>query len=130
MDWGKFALLVIVVTALAVLGSAGMFRVMKKAGIKPTGSFTKYIYDNVSGERDSRTGNHRRWFYSKKGGKRQLEITQTRGGLTMEFYTEDGVILQQWHSGDPQSFTVEIPPGKKVYYRTQMTHFSGSICFR
>lgn len=122
--------MIAIVLALAVLGSGAIFWCMKKAGIKPTGSFQKYFYDNMTCTRDTRTGNHRRWHYSKKGSKRSIAVTQTRGLLELEFYTEDGEVIKHWRTGDAPEFELDLPPGKKVYQRWRMTHFSGSVTFR
>ena len=70
-----------------------------------------------------------RW-YSKKGGKLSVELTHTRGTMVLEFYTEDDRVLQRWEPGDPLAFTVELPPKTEVWWRADMNHFSGSICFR
>ena len=90
MDWGEAAFLMAFCVTLLVLGSAGMFWLMKKAGIQPMRYYKKLFYDNVTSSRDSRTGNHRTYWKSKKGGKLSLEIEQTRGTMTLEFYTEIG----------------------------------------
>lgn len=129
MDWGEFALLVTVTVTLTLLGGAGMFWMMKKAGIKPPRYYEKEFYDNVTSARDSRTGSHRTCWKSKKGGKLALEIEQTRGTLTLEFYTESGRVLRRWQTGDPKGLTAELPAGEKVYRRMEMNHFSGSIAF-
>lgn len=101
----------------------------KKAGIKSgMGYYEKLFYDNCSGLRD--TGRrHKHCHYSKKGGKFPIEVTCTRGTLLLEFYTEDGQVLQSWQNGDPAVITVELPPKKRVYRRMRMEHFSGSIAF-
>lgn len=129
MDWGEAAFLMAFCVTLLVLGSAGMFWLMKKAGIQPMRYYKKLFYDNVTSSRDSRTGNHRTCWKSKKGGKLSLEIEQTRGTLTLEFYTESGRVLQRWQTGDPKGLTVELPAGEKVFQRMEMNHFSGSISF-
>ena len=129
MDWRGTVFLTAFCVMLLVLGSAGMFWLMKKAGIQPMRYYKKLFYDNVTSSRDSRTGNHRTYWKSKKGGKLSLEIEQTRGTLTLEFYTESGRVLQRWQTGDPKGLTVELPAGEKVFQRMEMNHFSGSISF-
>ena len=129
MDWRGTVFLTAFCVTLLVLGSAGMFWLMKKAGIQPMRYYKKLFYDNVTSSRDSRTGNHRTYWKSKKGGKLSLEIEQTRGILTLEFYTESGRVLQRWQTGDPKGLTVELPAGEKVFQRMEMNHFSGSISF-
>ncbi|MCI9349525.1 MAG: hypothetical protein HFF83_09895 [Oscillibacter sp.] len=129
MDWGEAAFLMAFCVTLLVLGSAGMFWLMKKAGIQPMRYYKKLFYDNVTSSRDSRTGNHRTYWKSKKGGKLSLEIEQTRGTMTLEFYTESGRVLQRWQTGDPKGLTVELPAGEKVFQRMEMNHFSGSVSF-
>lgn len=104
----------------------------KKAGIRPTSYsyYKKLFYDNRTGVLDSRTSaRHRSCFCSKKGGRRSIEVTQSRGAITLEFYTADGQSLQTWRTGDPAAFTVELPPGARVYWRADLNHFTGSICF-
>lgn len=129
MDWGEAAFLMAFCVTLLVLGSAGMFWLMKKAGIQPMRYYKKLFYDNVTSSRDSRTGNHRTYWKSKKGGKLSLEIEQTRGTMTLEFYTESDRVLQRWQTGDPKGLTVELPAGEKVFQRMEMNHFSGSVSF-
>ncbi len=129
MDWRGTVFLTAFCVTLLVLGSAGMFWLMKKAGIQPMRYYKKLFYDNVTGSRDSRTGNHRTYWKSKKGGKLSLEIEQTRGTMTLEFYTESGRVLQRWQTGDPKGLTVELPTGEKVFQRMEMNHFSGSVSF-
>lgn len=131
MDMKGFVQLVVFSVILTALGMFLCIWLMKKAGIPLSGMgyYKKLFYDNYSGIKDSRTGHHRSYSYSKKGSKQSIEITCTRGTLLLEFYTEDGQVLQSWRNGDPAIMTVELPPKKRVYQRMHMEHFSGSITF-
>lgn len=131
MDAFDLILMLAIIFALTALGMFFCIWMMKKAGIPLTGLgyYKKLLYDNCTCARDSRTGHKRTWWRSKKGGRLSIEVVQTRGFLTLEFYTEDGQVLQRWQTGDPAAFTVELPPEKRVYRRMRMEHFSGSIAF-
>lgn len=131
MDAFSLILMLVVLLVLTVLGMSFCIWMMKKAGIPMNGLgySKKLFYDNSTMGFDSGRG-HRSGHLSKKGGKLSVEITQTRGVMTLEFYTKDGRVLQRWRTGDPLSFTVELPPGAVVYRRGKMEHFSGTITFR
>lgn len=130
MDASLIFMLVFLIV-LTVLGGSFCIWIAKKAGIPLTGLgySKKLFYDNYTMGFD--TGQrHRSGHISRKGGKLSVEITQTRGLMTLEFYTMDGRVLQHWQTGDSLTFTLELPPGTVVYRRGKMDHFSGTITFR
>lgn len=133
MSLGDFLLLLGLCIVLSLLGLWMCLWMAKKAGIKPGGMgyYKKLLYDNCTLTHDSRTASHHRTCWrSRKGGRLSVEVAQTRGALVLEFYAEDGRVLQRWQTGDLLTFTVELPPRTRVYRRMQMGHFSGSITFR
>ena len=135
MDAFSLILMTSVILVLAALGMFFCIWMMKKAGIPLTGLgyYKKLFYDNCTSAPSSgrRTPDrYRSRWYSKNGGKLSVELTHTRGTLVLEFYTEDGRVLQRWQTGDPLAFTVELPPKTEVWWRADMNHFSGSITFR
>lgn len=131
MDAFDLILMTAIILALAALGMFFCVWMMKKAGIPLSGLgySKKLLYDNSTMGFDSGRG-HRSGHLSKKGGKLSVQVTQTQGLMTLEFYTKDGRVVRRWQTGDPLSFTVELPPGAVVYRRGKMEHFSGTITFR
>ena len=135
MDWKDFLLMTLLIFGMAAVGVAFCVWMTKKAGIPLTGLgyHEKRFYDNctsVPGSGRRTPDRYRSRWYSKKGGKLSVELTHTRGTMVLEFYTEDDRVLQRWEPGDPLAFTVELPPKTEVWWRADMNHFSGSICFR
>lgn len=103
----------------------------KKAGVKPMSFYKKISFDNCTFIRDTRTSpGHRSYFRARKGGTVSVEVLHSRGSMVLEFYTEDGRVLQSWRNGDPAAFWVKLPPKVRVYWRADMNHFCGSIIFR
>ncbi len=130
MDASDLIFMLVLIFVLTVLGGGFCIWITKKAGIPINGMsyYKKLLYDNCTMGFDTGRG-HRSGHLSKMGGKLSIEVTQTRGLMTLEFYTKDGRILQRWQTGDPLSFTVELPPRTVVYRRGKMEHFSGTITF-
>lgn len=115
----------------SLLGMCVCLWAAKKAGIRPVGYYRKLSFDNCTYVRDTRTmPRHRNYFRSKKGGTVSVEVIHSRGSMVLEFYTEDGRVLQSWRNGDPAAFSVELPLKVRVYWRADMNHFCGSIIFR
>lgn len=103
----------------------------KKSGVKPVSCYEKLFFDNCTFVRDTRTSpGHRSYYRSRKGGTVSVEVIHDRGSMVLEFYTEDGRVLQSWRNGDPAAFLVELPPKVRVYWRADMNHFCGSIILR
>lgn len=127
----ELVLLAAFVLGLALLGLWFCLWAAKKAGVKPMRYYKKISFDNSTFIRDTRTSpGHRSHFRSRKGGAVPVEVLHSRGSMVLDFYTEDGRVLQSWRNGDPAAFSVELPPRVRVYWRADMNHFSGSIIFR
>lgn len=117
------------VLGMALPGLGFCLWAAKKAGVKPLRSYKKCSFDNCTCVRDTRTY-RRSYFCARKGGTIPVEVIHSRGSMVLEFYTENGQVLQRWRNGDPAAFSVELPPKVRVYWRADMNHFCGSILFR
>ena len=127
----EFLLFAAFILGMALLGLWLCLWAAKKAGVKPMRYYKKNSYDNSTLVWDTRTyPGHRNHYRSKKGGTIPVEVLHSRGSMVLEFYTEDGRVLQSWRNGDPAAFLVELPPKVRVYWRAAMNHFCGSIIFR
>lgn len=127
----ELLLLAAFILGLALPGLLLCLWAAKKAGVKPMSCYKKISFDNCTFIRDTRTSpGHRSYFRSRKGGAASVEVLHSRGSMVLDFYTEDGRVLQSWRNGDPAVFLVGLPPKTRVYWRADMNHFSGSIIFR
>lgn len=127
----EFLLFAAFTLGTALLGMWFCLWAAKKAGVKPMRFYKKISFDNCTFIRDTRTSpGHRSYFRARKGGAVSVEVLHSRGSMVLEFYTEDGRVLQSWRNGDPAAFLVKLPPKVRVYWRADMNHFCGSIIFQ
>ena len=101
----EFLLFAAFILGMALPGMWLYLWAAKKAGVKPMRYYKKISFDNCTFVRDSRTyQKYRSCFRLKKGGAVSVEVLHSRGSMVLEFYTEDGRVLQSWRNGDPAAF--------------------------